>query len=299
METSPLAINEELPDSVFPDIKNDVLSALESIENFFKSRGEPTGTPTGLKRLDEMINGLHYGLLYVIAARPFMGKTTLAINIAEHVAIEQKKPVAVFSLAMSCNEFVLRLLCSRAKVNLQGVRHGFLRKEDSQNLFKAASAYTQSKMHIDDGADLNLKSLREKAIQIQGLSLIVIDHLEHMLTPWKRGEKRRIEIAELAAGLKALAVELKVPVIVIAKLNRDSELMPDGIPDISDLGKYKVLEHYADVIGLLYRWVNAPEEEKKAGGGVNAELIIAKNRDGNTGAIPLTFINGYMRFESA
>ena len=157
----------------------------------------------------------------------------------------------------------------------------------------------QSRIFIDDAAGLNLKILREKATRLRSMGLIVIDHLSLMRSPWKRGEKRRIEIAEISAGLKAIAQELKIPIIVIAKLNRNSEKRSDGLPHLSDLGKSSVIGYYADVVGILYRLPYYPKDkEKNATSSGDAGLIVAKNRNGSTGTIPLNFLSAFTRFES-
>jgi replicative DNA helicase len=290
-------------DDKIKDIKFHVNDAIESIEKLYKNKGQVTGVPTGFKKFDEMTSGLHESEMIVIAARPSMGKTALAMNIAEHVSVDHNKPVGVFSLEMSSQQLVQRLLCSRARVNLQNVRNGFLGKGDSNNLTTAAAAYMQSKMYIDDTAGLSILELRAKARRLMdrhGLSLIVIDYLQLLKSPSKRGqENRQIEIAEISGGIKALAKELSIPIIVLAQLNRESEKRGDGKPRISDLRESGSIEQDADVVGLLYRSAYyAKDEEEKAEKGGEAELIIAKQRNGPTGEVPLTFRSEFTRFET-
>ena len=187
-----------------PEIKDHVNAALDAIEQLYKNRGQVTGVPTGYKELDNMTNGLHPSEMIVIAARPSMGKTALAMNIAEHVAVDKQIPVGVFSLEMSSQQLATRLLCSRARVNLHHIRNGIMPKNAQQNLFKAVNEYSASKMIIDDTAGLSINELRAKSRRMMdksGLGLIVIDYLQLLKSPSKRGqENRQIEIAEISNG---------------------------------------------------------------------------------------------------
>lgn len=303
VEKQVFTVGEERIRGELPDIKHHVNVALESIEKLYKNRGEVTGVPTGYKVLDNMTSGMHPSEMIVIAARPSMGKTALAMNIAEHVAVDKKIPVGIFSLEMSAQQLVQRLLCSRARVNLQNVRNGFLTKADQQSLVRASMLYNESQMYIDDSAGLSILELRAKSRRLMdrhGLGLIVIDYLQLLRSPSKRGqENRQIEIAEISAGIKALAKELSIPIIVLAQLNRKSEDRGDGKPRISDLRESGSIEQDADVVGLLVRSAYyAKDEEEKAEKGGEAELIIAKQRNGPTGEVPLTFLNEFTRFES-
>jgi len=286
-----------------PEIKDHVNAALDAIELLYKNRGQVTGVPTGYRELDNMTNGLHPSEMIVIAARPSMGKTALAMNIAEHVAVDKRIPVAVFSLEMSAQQLATRLLCSRARVNLHHIRNGIMPKNAQQELFKAVTEYSASKMVIDDTAGLSINELRAKSRRLMdkhGLGLIVIDYLQLLKSPSKRGqENRQIEIAEISNGIKALAKELTIPIIVLAQLNRKSEDRGDGKPRISDLRESGSIEQDADVVGLLYRSAyyakDADDRDEKGG---EAELIIAKQRNGPTGEVPLTFLSEFTRFES-
>ena len=286
-----------------PDIKEHVNKALDAIELLYKNRGQVTGVATGYKEFDNMTNGLHPSEMIVIAARPSMGKTALAMNIAEHVAVDKKIPVGVFSLEMSSQQLATRLLCSRARVNLHHIRNGIMPKNAQQSLFKAVNEYSASTMIIDDTAGLSINELRAKSRRMMdkhGLGLIVIDYLQLLRSPSKRGqENRQIEIAEISNGIKALAKELTIPIIVLAQLNRKSEDRGDGKPRMSDLRESGSIEQDADVVGLLYRsaYYAKDEEEKNEKGG-EAELIIAKQRNGPTGEVPLIFLSEFTRFES-
>jgi replicative DNA helicase len=222
-----------------------------------KNKGALTGLSTGFALLDQMTDGLHPSEMVVIAARPSMGKTAIAMNIAEHIAVDQNKAVGIFSLEMSSQQLVQRMLCSRAKVDLKKVRDGFMGNRDMKNLSRAADALSKSKIYIDDTAGLSVLELRAKARRLKDrhdLSLIVIDYLQLLRSMTRRAQdNRQIEIAEISAGIKALAKELSIPVIVLAQLNRESEKRSDGKPRISDLRESGSIEQDADVVGLLYR----------------------------------------------
>ena len=303
VEKQIFTVSEKRVNEKLREIKDHVNDAIESIEKLYKNKGQVTGVPTGYKKFDEMTSGLHPSEMIVIAARPSMGKTALAMNIAEHVAVDHNKPVAVFSLEMSSQQLVQRLLCSRGRVNLQNIRNGFLGKGDSNNLTTAAAAYMQSKMYIDDSAGLSILELRAKARRLREqhkIELIVIDYLQLLRSPSKRAqENRQIEIAEISGGIKALAKELSIPIIVLAQLNRESEKRGDGKPRISDLRESGSIEQDADLVGLLYRSAYyAKDEEEKAEKAGEAALIIAKQRNGPTGEVPLTFLSEFTRFET-
>ena len=302
VEKEILAVSESRVREKIKRLKEHVNDAIDSIEELYKSKGQVTGVASGYKKLDEMTGGLHDSEMIVIAARPSMGKTALAMNMAENAAVDQKIPVGVFSLEMSASQLVLRLLCSRARVDLRQIRNGLLSKLDQQNLMKASSSLSQSEIIIDDTASLSILELRARARRMKeqfGIGLIVIDYLQLLKSPSKRSmENRQIEIAEISGGIKALAKELGIPVIVLAQLNREAEKR-GGVPRISDLRESGSIEQDADIVGLLYRsayYGNNDQEKPESEG--ESELIIAKHRNGATGAIPLTFLNQYTRFET-
>src|ERR1700738_3787306 len=207
--------------------KDLVMEAIEQIEKLYENRGSVTGLPTGFTEFDRMTSGLHPAEMVVIAARPSMGKTALAMNIAEHVAIDVGKPVAVFSLEMSSQQLVQRLLCSRAKVNLQRVRNGFLSERDFPNLTTAASRLATAKLFIDDTPGLTISEMRAKARRLAAshqIELLVVDYLQLLRSTSRRAQdNRQIEISEISAGIKALAKALKIPIIVVAQLNRQPD----------------------------------------------------------------------------
>src|SRR5438034_3461337 len=228
-----------------------------------------------------MTSGMHPAEMIVIAARPSMGKTALAMNIAEHVSINEKLPVGVFSLEMSSQQLVQRLLCSRARVNLQKVRDGFLGERDFPSLTAAASKLAEAKIFIDDSASLTILELRAKARRLkaqQEVQLIIVDYLQLLRSTSRRAQdNRQLEISEISAGLKGLAKELKIPIIVVAQLNRQPEQRSGGKPRLSDLRESGSIEQDADLVGLLVRpEIYEEDEEARAEKAGEAEFIIAK-----------------------
>ncbi len=298
-------IGEERFKGTFADMRTEVMKAIESIENLYKNRGGLSGLSTGFKKLDEMTGGLRGSEMFVVAARPSMGKTAFAMNIAEHVAVNQNKAVGVFSLEMSSNQLVQRLLCSHARVNLGRVRDGFLSQHDVSKITKSAAVLSKSQIYIDDTPGISILELRAKARRMRdrhNIELIVIDYLQLLRSTSKRGqENRQIEISEISNGIKALAKELDIPIIVLAQLNRNPDARTGaakGKPRLSDLRESGSIEQDADLVGLLVRQeVYEDDEEAKSEVAGQGELIIAKQRNGPIGEVPLTFLKEYTRFE--
>jgi replicative DNA helicase len=302
VEQKIFAVGEDRFKGLMPGMKEQVMGALESIEQLWERRGGITGISTGFTELDRMTNGLHEAEMIVIAARPSMGKTALAMNIAEHVAISSRLPVAVFSLEMSSQQLVQRLLCSRARVNLQKVREGFLAERDFPSLTAAASKLAEAEIFIDDSAGLSILELRAKARRLKAqknIQLIVVDYLQLLKSTTRRAQdNRQLEISEISSGLKGLAKELKIPIIVLAQLNRQPEARSGGKPRLSDLRESGSIEQDADLVGLLVRpEVYEEDEDARAEKAGEAELIIAKQRNGPVGEVPLTFLKEFTRFE--
>jgi replicative DNA helicase len=286
-------------------IRELVTRAIATIEKFHQGQGALTGVGTGFMDLDKLTTGLHGGEMIVIAARPSVGKTSLAMNIAEHVAIEQKLPVGVFSLEMTAESLVLRMLCSRARVNLRNVREGFLAERDFPKLTGAASKLTSAPLFIDDSSGLSILELRAKARRLHqkcDIKLFIVDYIQLLHSTSRRADNRQQEIADISSGIKALAKELNVPVIVLSQLNRELERDKNRKPRLSDLRESGAIEQDADVVGLLYKPSSgddddsAPTAEEDA---VAVNLLIAKQRNGPTGDINLTFRKPFTRFESA
>ena len=298
------AVGEDRFKGQMLSMKEQVMSTLESIEKLFEDKGAITGVSTGFRDLDKLTSGLHPSEMIVIAARPSMGKTAMAMNIAEHAAIDAKLPVAIFSLEMSAQQLVQRMLCSRARVNLARTRDGFLAEADFPKLTHAASKLAEAKIFIDDTAGLTILELRAKARRLraqQNVQLIVIDYLQLVRSTSRRAQdNRQLEITEISAGLKGLAKELKIPIIVVAQLNRNPEIRTGsgkGVPRLADLRESGSIEQDADVVGLLVReeyYADTDEEREELKG--KAELIIAKQRNGPIGDVKLTFLNEYTRF---
>ncbi len=286
-------------------VKALIKDAMHSIEQLFDRKGL-TGIPTGFHDLDNLTSGLHPGNVIVIAARPSMGKTALAMNIAENASLDHNVSVGVFSLEMSSEELVKRLLCSRAKVNLRAVRDGFLSEKDFHPLTAAASLLMKAPLYIDDTAGLTVNQVRARARRMKlqfGIQLLVIDYLQLMRAPSRRADlSRQVEISDISAGVKALAKELQIPIVVLSQLNRQPEAREGGKPRLSDLRESGAIEQDADVVGLLVRpemYVDdstdegRQERDSKEG---EATLFIAKQRNGPTGEVALTFLKEYTRF---
>src|SRR5256885_12444034 len=297
------AVGEDRFKGEMLSMKEQVMSTLESIEKLFENKGAITGVSTGFRDLDKLTSGLHSSEMIVIAARPSMGKTALAMNIAEHAAIEVKLPVAIFSLEMSAQQLVQRMLCSRARVNLAKTRDGFLAEADFPKLTHAASKLAEAKIFVDDSAGLTILELRAKARRLkaqQDVRLIIVDYLQLLRSTSRRAQdNRQLEISEISAGLKGLAKELKIPIVVVAQLNRQPEQRSGGKPRLSDLRESGSIEQDADLVGLLVRpEIYEEDEEARAEKAGEAELIIAKQRNGPVGEIPLTFLKEFTRFET-
>src|SRR5204863_994298 len=237
-------------------IKELVKKAINTIEDFHQRQGVLTGIGTGFTDLDKMTSGFHAGEMIVIAARPSMGKTSLAMNVAEHVAIDLRLPVAVFSLEMTSDSLVLRMLCSRSRVNLRNVRDGFVAERDFPKLTGAAGKLAGAPLFIDDTPGLSILQLRAKArrmVQQHGVKLFVVDYLQLLHSTSRRAENRQQEIADISNGIKALAKELNVPIIVLSQLNRDLEKEKNRKPRLSDLRESGAIEQDADLVALLYK----------------------------------------------
>jgi replicative DNA helicase len=306
VEKEILHVNESRAQTGTKPINTLVHDAIATIENYFGRQGQLGGISTGFVDLDKMTDGLHGGEMIIVAARPSMGKTSLAMNIAEHVAMELKLPVGVFSLEMSAASLILRMMCSLARVNLRSIREGFMSESDFPKLTNAAGRLSASKLFIDDTAGLSILQLRARARRMHqqhGIKLFVIDYLQLCNSTAKRAqENRQQEIADISSGIKALAKELNVPIIVLSQLNRELEKDKSRKPRLSDLRESGSIEQDADLVGLLYK-PNAGDDEDGAvpdeADGVPVNFLIAKQRNGPTGDVHLTFLKPYTRFESA
>ncbi len=266
-----------------------------------ENKDDVIGLATGYVDLDRMTSGLQQGELVVIAARPSMGKTALAMNIVEHVALHLKKAAAVFSMEMSGSQLTLRMIGSVGRVDQHKLRSGTFEETEWPKLVDAVGKLNDSQIHIDDTAGLNALEVRSRARRLHrqcgGLSLIVVDYLQLMSgTSSGREENRATEVAEISRSLKSLAKELKVPVIALSQLNRSVESRQDKRPMMSDLRESGAIEQDADLILFIYRdEVYNPTNEASKG---KAEIIVAKQRNGPTGPVTLTFLGRHTRFEN-
>ncbi|MBR6576755.1 MAG: replicative DNA helicase, partial [Akkermansia sp.] len=285
----------------------DIAAAVTNMERMMSSKGEVLGLTTGYPRLDTMINGLKGGELFIIAARPSMGKTSFLLNIMEHLALNVKKPILIFSCEMPSVQLVERLLYARSGVSKQTLvaQRGSVVKEDLKRIKQAIGELKASKIVIDDTAAISIAELRAKARRVMrehpDLCCIGIDYLQLMRSHTKQAQNsREREIAEISGGLKSLAKELNLPIIALAQLNRGPENRPGknkGVPMMSDLRESGAIEQDADMIGLLYRMAYyAEDDEERENVGSDANLALSKNRNGPTGDVPLTFIPELMRF---
>jgi replicative DNA helicase len=286
-----------------PPIKELVRTVLGDIETASEGKGAVSGLATGFTDFDKLTGGLQNGDMIVIAARPSVGKTSLAMNIADTVAVAARIPVAVFSLEMTARQLVSRLVCSRARVNLRNIREGFLAERDYPRIASAASQISASPLYIDDGRGVSILQLRAKArrlFQQFGIKLVVVDYLQLLSAAGKRKQdNRQQEVSDISAGVKALAGELGLPVVALSQLNRNVERDKKRRPMMSDLRESGSLEQDADVVGLLYRPSQEDEPEEGYPEAVPINLLVAKNRNGATGEVNLTFLKSYTRFESA
>lgn len=288
-------------------MKEMVMQAIGDIQQLYERRGQITGLATGFSVFDKMTNGLQGSQMIVIAARPAMGKTAFAMNIAEHIAVNLNLPVAVFSLEMSAQQLVQRVLCSLAKVNLGNIRNGFMSERDFPAITAAAAKLAAAKMFIDDTSGLSILELRAKARRMKAQSdiqAIFIDYLQLLKSTSKRAQdNRQIEIAEISSGLKGLSKELNIPIVVLAQLNRNPESRSGeskGRPRLSDLRESGSIEQDADIVTLLVReeyYAESDEQREEMRG--KSTLIIAKQRSGPVGDVPLTFLKEFTRFEDA
>jgi replicative DNA helicase len=292
-----LEIGQARSQSAFLSLHEEMNEALDYVEALMERAGELTGVPTGFKDLDEMTGGLQPGELFILAARPSMGKTAMALNIARNASLDHGRKVAIFSLEMTKLSLALRLLSSEARVDFSSFRKGFGMAADHGKLVKAGARLADADIWIDDSGTVTILEIKAKCRRLKserGLDMVMVDYLQlaHGDTPTSRKD---LEIAEISHGLKALAKELKLPVVALSQLNRGPEQRdPDKRrPNMGDLRESGAIEQDADVIAFIYRdeVYNPTEENHKL-----AELIIAKQRNGPTGTVKVTFEKKYAVF---
>jgi len=293
-------IAEKRARGAFTRVGDLITDTFRQIEQLYERKEMVTGVPTGFTDLDRMTAGLQPSDLIIVAGRPSMGKTSFCLNIAEHVAIEKGIGVAVFSLEMSKEQLVLRMLCSQARVDLSKVRTGFLAQKDFPRLAEAAGRIHDAPIYVDDTPALSALELRAKARRLKrvkeaNLGLIVVDYLQLMRGSGSRDESREQEISQISGSLKALAKELQVPVIALSQLNRQVEGRNPPKPRMADLRESGAIEQDADVIAFIYRDELYNPQSRDQG---VAEILVAKQRNGPTGDVRLAFRSEFTRFEN-
>ena len=279
----------------FSTLGDSLQAALDDIERASSRGGEMVGVPTGFAELDELTHGLHGGQLVIVAARPAVGKSTISLDFARNAAIRYGRPAIFFSLEMGRAEIAMRLLSAETSIPLQSMRKGDLQNSDWTKIVAVRGQLNEAPLYIDDSPNLTLVEIRAKCrrlVKQYGLQLIVIDYLQ-LLTSGKKVESRQQEVSEFSRSLKLLAKELNVPVIAISQLNRKSEDAKDKKPEISQLRESGSLEQDADVVILLHREGIGEKDHPRAG---EADLILAKQRNGPTGTIVVAFQGKYSRF---
>jgi replicative DNA helicase len=298
-ESSIFELSENKIKPAFYPIGKIIERNIDMLEERQGNKSLVTGVATDYIRLDRMTAGFQPSDLIILAARPSMGKTALALNIARNAAVHSNVPTAVFSLEMSKEQLSLRLLCAEARIDSSKLRSGFFSKEDWIGLTHAAGVLSDAPIYIDDSADLTAMSIRAKARRLkneQGLGLIFIDYLQ-LMRGSASAERRDLEISDISRSLKGLAKELELPVVALSQLNRKLEERSDKRPQLSDLRESGALEQDADVVAFIYRDEVYNKDENNPNRG-KAELIIAKQRNGPVGTVPLTFLHAYTRFEN-
>ncbi len=279
----------------YASIKDILIDTFDNIEQLYKKKSKVSGLESGFTDLDLKTSGLNPSELLIVAARPAMGKSAFVLNIAHHVAMNCKVPVMIFSLEMSKEQMVNRILCSEAEVDSMKVRTGDLDSEDWIKLGKASGNLAEAPIYIDDTPGLSSAELRAKCRKAKlekDIGLVIIDYLQLMESKG-RSESRQNEISEISRALKILAKELNVPVIALSQLSRAAETRPDHRPILSDLRESGSIEQDADIVMFLYRddYYNEDTEKKNV-----AEVIIAKNRSGSTGTVELAWLGQYTKF---
>jgi len=283
----------------FAPIAPVISDVYKQTEELFNRKTPVTGLETGFADLDKITSGLHPSDLIIVAARPGLGKTSLCLNMAMHIALRKHKSVGIFSLEMSKEQLVKRFLCSEARIDQQRVNTGFLNKDDWMRLGQVAGALSETKIFIDDTANVSIAELRTKSRRLsleRGLDLVIVDYLQLMTGSTQRYENRTQEIAQISRGLKGLAKDLNIPVIAVSQLSRAVESRRgDHRPQLSDLRESGSIEQDADIVMFIYREDTISPTEENNG---LAELIISKQRNGPTGTVNLAFSRQFTKFDN-
>jgi replicative DNA helicase len=292
-------ISEGKTSKAFSPLGQIIESNIDALEERQGNRALVTGVPTGFQKLDSLTSGFQNSDLIILAARPAMGKTAFALNMARNAAIEGDVPVAIFSLEMSKEQLSMRMLCTEARVDSSRIRSGFLNEEDWNRITDAATRLSTAPLFIDDSPDISTTSIRTKSMRMKldkGLGLIIIDYLQ-LMRGNTQTERRDLEISDISRSLKILAKELNVPVIALSQLNRKLEERSDKRPQLSDLRESGALEQDADLVAFIYRDEVYNRDENNPSKGT-AEILLAKQRNGPTGVANLAFLKSYTRFEN-
>lgn len=287
-------ISENRTNNDFEPLKDVLERGFLEIERLYNNKGEITGIGSGITDLDAKTSGFQKGDMVLIAARPSMGKTTFALNIAEHAALREGKSVVIFSLEMSKEQLAYKLLCSEANVDMLKLRTGALEDKDWENIARATGPLSKAKIYIDDTAGVTVMEMRSKCRRIKmeyGIDLILIDYLQ--LMSGSNSESRQQEVSEISRSIKALAKEMECPVIALSQLSRAPEQRADHRPMLSDLRESGSIEQDADIVMFLYRdeYYNKETEDKNI-----AECILAKQRNGPVGTVKMAFIGALSKF---
>jgi replicative DNA helicase len=282
----------------FISIRDVLMDVFERVEFLFNHKGGTTGIASGFPDLDKMTSGFQRNDLIIVAARPSVGKTAFALNIAQNVGVRAKESVAIFSLEMSASQLVQRMICAEANVDAGRMRTGFLESDDWEKLTMAIGSLSEAEIYIDDSPSITVADIRAKCRRLKkerGLGMIVIDYLQLIHGRSGGGDNRQQEVSEISRTLKAIARELEVPVIALSQLSRGVEQRQDKRPMMSDLRESGSIEQDADIVAFLYRddYYN-PETEKKN----IIEIIISKQRNGPTGTVELVFLKNFNKFVS-
>ncbi|MFJ9905365.1 replicative DNA helicase [Streptomyces sp. NPDC101152] len=291
------AVTEQRTSEDYLPLGDIMEGALDEIEAIGSRSGEMTGVPTGFTDLDSLTNGLHPGQMIVIAARPAMGKSTLALDFARAASIKHNLPSVIFSLEMGRNEIAMRLLSAEARVALHHMRSGTMTDEDWTRLARRMPEVSSAPLYIDDSPNLSMMEIRAKCRRLKqrsDIKLVIIDYLQLMQSGGsKRSESRQQEVSDMSRNLKLLAKELEVPVIALSQLNRGPEQRTDKKPMVSDLRESGSIEQDADMVILLHREDAYEKESPRAG---EADIIVGKHRNGPTATITVAFQGHYSRF---
>jgi len=291
-----MEISQRRSGSGFVSIREVLMEVFERIEFLSEHKGGPTGVSSGFPGLDKMTSGFQKSDLIIVAARPSVGKTAFALNIAQNAAVRGKATVAIFSLEMGAVQLVQRMICAEANVDANRLRTGDLKPDDWQKLTMAIGSLSEANIYIDDSASLNVAEIRAKSRRLKrekGLDMVIVDYLQLIHGRGKAGDNRQQEVSEISRMLKQIARELEIPVISLSQLSRGVEQRQDKRPMLSDLRESGSIEQDADIVAFLYRDDYYNKESEKEG---VIEVIIAKQRNGPVGTVELAFLKNFNKF---